>query len=183
MSDQDQIKLFKALAVVAQWAGVISVILLALSVYSVLMSTRREQKLTTKKLYYSILLSALSLGVLRYFTKVSIETSQWIIFGGLGLGLGWYWSQTVQVFRKADGVYNRNTMMYVALWGITMIISQIFSNLSQKYLTAAVLSSILSFGVVVGMNLSLLKKFNSVPGPSQPAAPAAPQAPTATLIS
>ncbi len=177
MNAQDQIKLFKTLAVVAQWAGIISIIMIGLSVLSVLMSTRREHKVTTKKMYLSILLSGLSLGVLVYFTKVSIESSQWFIFGGIGAALGWYWSQTVQVFRKPDGIYNRNTMMYVALWGITMIISQIFSNLSQKYLNAAVLSSILSFGVIAGMNISLLRKYNAFGGPSQPAAPAQPQTP------
>ncbi len=157
-----QITFYQVITWVFRILGMLSVVFLLLSLLRIWKSIKKAEEFKLKRLVVGIVLSAASLGIFLYLSKITVSQGNYLLYGGLGLMVGVVWAFTVRIYSQDGKVMTRNSIWYLFIWGVSLGIAQVFKLIGQQYLNTAIFSSILSFGIVFGMNALMAWQYRGV---------------------
>ncbi len=137
--------------------GFISIGLMILSVYIMIKSMRRDQRIKVRSLLIPVLSSLIFL-VLYVVILKSVRLSPWsFLLGLVGLAAGILWSKTTLMSLKNNNVVGKRSPWYLVIWGVTIAVTQLLSMTASSGTVAIGISTIFfSTGLNIGTNSSLL---------------------------
>lgn len=141
--------------------SICSLLLCALSIITMILTFRKEKRVSVLTLTFSILVSMITL--LLYSSLLAVPVSQTIfsLLIGCGLLAGGAWSMTTKLSMNNGQVKKRGNIYYLLIWGGIFILNQLITIFTGRPPKVAILLLILSTGLVVGSNgLILARSFH-----------------------
>jgi hypothetical protein len=137
--------------------GFISIALMIFSVYIMIKSMRRDQRIKVRSLLIPVFSSLIFL-VLYVVILKSVRLSPWsFLLGLVGLAAGILWSKTTLMSLKNNNVVGKRSPWYLVIWGVTIAVTQLLSMTASPGTVAIGISTIFfSTGLNIGTNSSLL---------------------------
>jgi hypothetical protein len=143
--------------IVFQILGYLSIPMLLLSLFAMVKSLNRQRPIIPRGLLIQLGISIVFLVVYSLLLNVSPPTILSYGLMGTGITFGSFWSRTTKLSIKKGAVYGKRSIWYMAIWVLSIAITQTLAMTSTQELVAYGLSTIyLTTGIAIGTNLRLL---------------------------
>ena len=137
--------------------GYLSIPLVLLSVFVMIRSLRRDQRLTSRSLITQMLVSLVFIIAYALLLRVSVSLALSTPLLVLGLILGVLWNRTTHLRLQKGEVFGRRSIWYLVIWGLSFSITQLMALTASAEIVSYGLSTVyFSTGLAIGTNGSLL---------------------------
>jgi hypothetical protein len=145
------------LATLGRILSLLSIPLMALSIWGLIRQVRREQRL---KLFTPIVGLAMApitllINILCLRQAFSACLGPALLICGLGFGVAW--GQTTRLYIKGDALVGKRSVLHLVFWGISYAVTQILTSFAPAmYVVGGLATMFFSTGSTLGTNLNLL---------------------------
>ena len=133
-------------------------ILCAASIVTMILTFRKEKKVSNLTLMLSVCVSVITLFLYSSLLAVKINTGFFLLLIICGLLAGFGWSLTTSLTMQEGEIKKKGNIGYLIIWGLIFIINQLITVFTGRPPQIAILMLILSTGLVVGNNGLLLMR-------------------------
>ena len=175
--------LFFSLNWALRLVGIVFVALFILAIFSEIATYRKKKEVKTKNLWISIALSVIVLFIFKWVGGVNLAGKYWwlnyLIIPAIGVVIGFVYANTKKLSKEGDKILSQGNIWYLMFWGITTALLQLMFLLGiYQGFTIVVYALLLSTSILVGNNLMLILKVNSLKGGTPQAASPPPTSPS-----
>ena len=145
-------------------AGLIGIVLFAVSVIVMLLTFRKAKRLSPWMLALTALISVVC--TLFFFWMTGSPVSKLIaaIAACIGFAIGIGWSLSNLLFVDREIIQIRGTLWSLVIWALSIAIPQLFAILGYRTPYSAALFSFFGMGLTVGNSLGLIKRYVNARG-------------------
>ncbi len=151
--------------------GLVFVALFILAIFSEIATYRKKKEVKIKNLWISTALSIIVLFIFRWVGGVNLAGRYWwlnyLIIPAIGVVIGFIYANTKKLSKEGNKILSQGNIWYLMFWGITTALLQLMFLLGiYQGFTIVVYALLLSTSILVGNNLMLILKVNSLKGSS-----------------
>lgn len=139
--------------------GLIGMALFALSVVTMLLTFRKARKLSPWSLVIGAVVSMLCTWFFFALAGAPLSVAAILLAVAAGAMVGVGWSLTNLLFIDSGTIRARGNIWFLAVWAVTLIMTQVATLAGGKTPYAVALVSFLGMGLAVGNSLGLLARY------------------------
>ncbi len=139
--------------------GIVGMALFALSVVTMLLTFRKARKLSPWSLVIGAVVSVACTLIFFTLGGMPLSASAIVLAVAAGAMVGIGWSLTNLLFIDGEAVRSRGNIWFLAVWALSLIMTQATALAGVKTPYAVALVSFLGMGLAVGNSLGLLARY------------------------
>jgi hypothetical protein len=144
------------------------VIIFIASIILLIFTFRKSRKVSVASQCISIAVSLLSLIIFSILINYQPPWWIWIVMIAVGAAIGIFWSRSTKVYIQDQKVMSKNSIWYLAVWGLVFVVNQVITVVTNRPPDIAMAMLIISTAIVWGTGGAVMYRYFKIKPGLQP---------------